>query len=163
MDMHGLMLGHTEKGDTFYHWGASVAAVILLLLNYLGHKSHLQTSLLVVYIFSCLPLVLFNILRGEFGMWASFLAVLAHFFCSPYFRASRFPVFVVAPSLVAHLLRGSIGWVVFCLTMGTWVGLDFIHRSGGFTHCLQKNQSIFYIIICIPLVLFPGIAGIRLA
>ncbi|XP_011627715.1 cold-regulated 413 plasma membrane protein 1 isoform X2 [Amborella trichopoda] len=127
MDMHGLMLGHTEKGDTFYHWGASVAAV------------------------------------GEFGMWASFLAVLAHFFCSPYFRASRFPVFVVAPSLVAHLLRGSIGWVVFCLTMGTWVGLDFIHRSGGFTHCLQKNQSIFYIIICIPLVLFPGIAGIRLA
>lgn len=82
----------------------------LLILNHTGRRSPMQTTLLVLYLFTSFPTVLFKILRcftrfsvmscliwiycsvkftkitdilfrGQFGYWIAFLAVAANLFC----------------------------------------------------------------------------------
>ncbi|KAK3223903.1 hypothetical protein Dsin_010928 [Dipteronia sinensis] len=77
---------YTEQGSsvssyrTSFQWGGTISALFLLLLNRTGRRSHIQTTLLVLYLFTSFPTVLFKILRGQFGRWVAFLAVGANLF-----------------------------------------------------------------------------------
>ncbi|KAH7566468.1 hypothetical protein JRO89_XS08G0168800 [Xanthoceras sorbifolium] len=78
---------YTELGSsslssarTSFQWGATISALFLLLLNRTGRRSHRQTNLLVLYLFTSFPTVLFKILRGQFGCWVAFLVVGANLF-----------------------------------------------------------------------------------
>ncbi|XVF59558.1 hypothetical protein PTKIN_Ptkin07bG0285800 [Pterospermum kingtungense] len=90
-------------GSTYSHprsafqWGGTIFALFLLLMNRTGRRSHMQTDLLVLYLFISFPIVLFKLLRGQFGCWVAFLAVASNLFFPQTFPVSRFILFVVAP------------------------------------------------------------------
>ncbi|XP_050384182.1 lysM domain receptor-like kinase 4 [Argentina anserina] len=84
--------GVFEEGDVDssaalnrFQWGGTIFALILLILNRTGHRSGMQSNLLVLFLFTSFPTVLFKILRGQFGYWISFLAVSANLFFPQYF------------------------------------------------------------------------------
>ncbi|XVF61954.1 hypothetical protein PTKIN_Ptkin08bG0176700 [Pterospermum kingtungense] len=89
-------LGSTRARSAF-QWGGTIFALVLLLMNRLGRRSHMQTNLLVLYLFTSFPTVLFKLLRGQFGRWVAFLAVASNLFFPRTFPVSRFILFVVTP------------------------------------------------------------------
>ncbi|XP_058081075.1 cold-regulated 413 plasma membrane protein 1-like isoform X2 [Magnolia sinica] len=127
----------------------------LLILNHTGRRSHMQTSLLVAYIFSSLPTVLFNILRGQFGLWVAFLAVASHLYFPETFPVSRVVLFVVTPSWVSHALRDSIAGCISCLVIGAFLLLAQIRGIGGCINCCEDFQRVSYVVIISLLLLFP--------
>ncbi|KAB1214615.1 LysM domain receptor-like kinase 4 [Morella rubra] len=78
----------------------------------------MKTGLLVLYLFTSFPTVLFKVLRGPFGCWVAFLAVAANLFWPESFPASRFLLFVITPDWLADGLRDSIFSGVVCLVVG---------------------------------------------
>ncbi|KAA8547303.1 hypothetical protein F0562_003833 [Nyssa sinensis] len=97
-----------SKGRAAFHWGGTISAIILLILNRTGRRSSIQSSLLVLYLFISFPPALFKILRGQFGCWIAFLAVAANLFFPQNFPVSRFLLFVITPDWLADGLRDSI-------------------------------------------------------
>ncbi|XP_057500500.1 cold-regulated 413 plasma membrane protein 1-like isoform X5 [Actinidia eriantha] len=63
-----------SRGRTAFQWGGTISAIFLLLLNRIGRRSSLQSSLLVLYLFTSFPTVMFKILRGQIGCWLAFVA-----------------------------------------------------------------------------------------
>ncbi|KAK0604236.1 hypothetical protein LWI29_013573 [Acer saccharum] len=120
---------YTEQGSrissvrTWFQWGGTISALFLLLLNRTGRRSHTQTTLLVLYLFTSFPTVLYKILRGQFGRWVAFLAVGANLFFPRTIPASRFILFVITPEWLANGLRDDIVGGFFCLIIGVLLGI----------------------------------------
>ncbi|OMO84236.1 cold regulated membrane protein [Corchorus olitorius] len=91
-----------------FQWGGTIFALFLLLMNRLGRRSHAQTNLLVLYLFTSFPTVLFELLRGQFGCWVAFLAVASNLFFPETIPVSRFILFVITPDWLADRLRDDI-------------------------------------------------------
>ncbi|KAF3438842.1 hypothetical protein FNV43_RR17117 [Rhamnella rubrinervis] len=51
-----------SKARNSFQWGGTIFALLLLILNRLGQRSSMQTTLLVLYLFASFPNVLFEIL-----------------------------------------------------------------------------------------------------
>ncbi|KAK4840480.1 hypothetical protein QYF36_009821 [Acer negundo] len=128
---------YTEQGSsisgarTSFQWAGTISALFLLLLNRTGRKSHTQTTLLVLYLFTAFPTVLFKILRGQFGRWVAFLAVGANLFFPRTIPASRFILFVITPEWLANGLRDDIVGGFFCLIIGVLLGIAEIQAPRG--------------------------------
>ncbi|KAL8199372.1 hypothetical protein R6Q57_012940 [Mikania cordata] len=73
-------LGGLGFGTSFLSWVASFSAIYRLILDRTNWRSNMLTSLLVPYIFFSLPPSLFDLLRGQFGMWVAFIAVVLRLF-----------------------------------------------------------------------------------
>ncbi|KAI4381683.1 hypothetical protein MLD38_007737 [Melastoma candidum] len=119
------------EGSTSFQWCASISAIYLLILNRIGRRSATQTTLLVFYLFIAFPSALFKILRGQFGCWIAFLAILANLFLPQTFPFSRFTLFVIAPNTVANGLRDDIVGGIFCLIFGIILLATEIWETGG--------------------------------
>ncbi|KAL6222477.1 hypothetical protein ACLB2K_005869 [Fragaria x ananassa] len=128
-----------------FQWGGTIFALILLILNRVGRRSGMQSNLLVMYLFTSFPTVLFKILRGQFGYWVSFLAVSANLFFPQTFPVSRFLLFVVTPTWVANGLRYSIVGGIFCLIIGVLVVITAIQGIGGKMSFLSLISSIIIV------------------
>ncbi|XP_057500495.1 cold-regulated 413 plasma membrane protein 1-like isoform X3 [Actinidia eriantha] len=100
----------------------------LLLLNRIGRRSSLQSSLLVLYLFTSFPTVMFKILRGQIGCWLAFVAAAVNLFFPEIFPVSRFPLFVITPDWLADVLHDSIVGGIFCLIFGLLLVVVEIQR-----------------------------------
>ncbi|GAB2282524.1 hypothetical protein Dimus_017065 [Dionaea muscipula] len=133
-----------SRGRSAFQWGASISALLLLVLNQTGRRSSLQASLLVLSLVISLPSVLFKILREQFGYWVAFLAVVANLAFPQIFPVSRFLLFVVVPDWLAYELRESIAGGVFCLVFGIMIVVTEIHAVGGCGNCQCSLHGVGY-------------------
>ncbi|KAL4378547.1 hypothetical protein GQ457_02G007440 [Hibiscus cannabinus] len=122
MDMDvGSSLAKSDLGSSqarsAFQWGGTIFALFLLLMNRTGRRSHMQTNLLVLYLFSSFPTVLFKFLRGPFGCWIAFLAIASNLFYPKIFPVSRFILFVVTPDWLADRFRDDIVPGISCLVI----------------------------------------------
>ncbi|XAR57863.1 hypothetical protein NMG60_11026147 [Bertholletia excelsa] len=143
-----------SRGRTAFQWGGTIAAIFLLILNRWGRRSTLEYSLLILYLFTSFPTVLFEILRGQFGYWVAFLAVAAHLFFPETFPFSRFIIFVVTPDWVADGLRDTIAGGVFCLVVCVFLVLLEVRGMGGSTGWECNSHCSWYLISILLLILF---------
>ncbi|XP_077233221.1 cold-regulated 413 plasma membrane protein 2-like [Tasmannia lanceolata] len=155
MENHPSTPTFSERGLNYFHWGGTFAAIFLLILNHVRRKSHMQTSLLVSYIFLSLPPALFKVLRGQFGSWVSFLAVVFNLFYPQSFPASRFPLFVVTPSLVAHELRSGVIVCILGTIIGVFILIEHIRGTGGCGNCWLDLHYFSYFVGISFLLFFP--------
>ncbi|KAF7828807.1 LysM domain receptor-like kinase 4 [Senna tora] len=127
-----------------FQWGGTIFVLILLILNRFGRDSRSESTLLVLYLFTSFPEVLFKILRGQFGCWVAFLAVVANLFFPETFPVpvSRFLLFVIAPNWIAHGLRDSLVGGVFCLVIGILLVITEIRGNGGFGNCRPVEKGL---------------------
>ncbi|KAJ9170813.1 hypothetical protein P3X46_018887 [Hevea brasiliensis] len=125
----------SSGGRTAFQWEGTISAIFLLILNRTGRRSALQTTLLVLYLFTSFPTVLFNVLRGQFGYWIAFLAVAANLFFPETFQVSRFILFVITPDWLANGLRDTIASGIFCLLMAVSLLLAELREIGGLRGC----------------------------
>ncbi|KAL5752776.1 hypothetical protein ACOSP7_022973 [Xanthoceras sorbifolium] len=145
---------YTELGSsslssarTSFQWGATISALFLLLLNRTGRRSHRQTNLLVLYLFTSFPTVLFKILRGQFGCWVAFLVVGANLFFPQTIPVSRFILFVITPEWLAEALRDDIVGGYFCLIIGVLLVVTEIREIGGFRNCECTLHCFGYCVV----------------
>ncbi|GLT79965.1 hypothetical protein SLA2020_514300 [Shorea laevis] len=130
-------------------WGGTISALLLLLLNRIGPRSHIQTNLLAIYLFISFPTALFKILRGQFGRWVALLAVALHLFLPKTFPVSRFILFVITPDWVADGLRDNIVGDILCLIIGVLLCIAKICEIGGLRNFeCSFNCSAYFLVIC---------------
>ncbi|KAK3413986.1 cold-regulated 413 plasma membrane protein 4 [Eucalyptus grandis] len=130
-------IGSSSGTLATFQWGGAISAIFLLIMNRTGRKSSMQTTALVLYLFTSFPTVLFKILRGEFGCWVAFLAVVGNLFFPQIFTVSRFILFVVTPDWIANGLRESMAGGIFCLVLGIILVVNEFRGMGGLAdwHC----------------------------
>ncbi|XAR57851.1 hypothetical protein NMG60_11026134 [Bertholletia excelsa] len=154
-------LGGLGFGTAFLQWVASFAAIYLLILDRTNWRTNMLTSLLVPYIFFSLPSVLFSFLRGEFGKWVAFIAVVLRLFFPRHFPdwlempGSLILLLVVAPSFFASTLRHSWVGVVICLLIGCYLLQEHIRVSGGFRASFTQAHGISNTVGIILILVYP--------
>ena len=160
---HATKLGGVGFFTSFFQWFACAAAIYLLILDRTNWRTNMLTSLLVPYIFLSCPSLLFNLFRGEVGKWIAFVAVVLMLFFPTHFpgvkdsswgsRMSSYkdwlemPVslillLVVAPSLFAHSIKGSLVGTIICLVIGCYLLQEHIRASGGFRAAFTKSNGL---------------------
>lgn len=158
---HAMRLGGLGFGTSFLKWVASFAAIYLLILDRTNWKTNMLTALLVPYIFLSLPSVLFNVLRGEFGKWVAFIAIVLRLFFPRHFPdwlempGSLILLLVAAPSFFAHTLRDSWVGVLICLIIGCYLLQEHIRASGGFRNSFTQTHGISNTLGIIALLVYP--------
>ncbi|MFS7947768.1 putative cold-regulated 413 protein [Helianthus anomalus] len=154
-------LGGLGFGTSFLSWVASFSAIYLLILDRTNWRTNMLTSLLVPYIFFSLPPSLFHFLRGQFGMWVAFIAVVLRLFFPRHFPdwleipGSLILLLVVAPKLFAHASRESWVGVVICLMIGCYLLQEHIRASGGFRNSFMQSHGISNTIGILLLFVYP--------
>ncbi|KAL5557221.1 hypothetical protein UlMin_039457 [Ulmus minor] len=142
---------HSTKSRTNFQWGGTIFALLLLILNRVGRRSSIQTTLIVFYLFISFPNVLFKILRGTFGRWLSFLAIAANLFFPEHCPVARFILFVITPDWVTKGLREGLAGSIVCLVIGV---LLFITEVRGVRRTGVPNGfHCFCDFVCIGLIL----------
>ncbi|KAL8239612.1 hypothetical protein R6Q59_016179 [Mikania micrantha] len=141
-------LGGLGFATSFLSWVASFSAIYLLILDRTNWRSNMLTSLLVPYIFFSLPPSLFDFLRGQFGMWVAFIAVVLRLFFPRHFP-------VVAPKLFAHVFRDNWVCIVICLLIGCYLLQEHIRASGGFRNSFMQSHGISNTIGILLLFVYP--------
>lgn len=158
---HAVKLGGFGFGTTFLQWLAAIAAIYLLVLDRTNWKTNMLTSLLVPYIFLTLPSFLFNLLRGQVGMWIAFVSVVVQLFFPKHFPdylempVSLFLLLVVAPDFFAHTVRGGLIGVAVCLVIGCYLLQEHIRVSGGFRNAFTKANGVSNTIGIVLLFVYP--------
>nr|XP_043615451.1 cold-regulated 413 plasma membrane protein 2-like [Erigeron canadensis]XP_043615452.1 cold-regulated 413 plasma membrane protein 2-like [Erigeron canadensis] len=160
---HGLItqLGGLGFGTSFLSWVACFSAIYLLILDRTNWRSNILTSLLVPYIFFSLPPSLFNLLRGQFGMWIAFISVVVRLFFPRHFPdwmeipGSLMILLLVAPNLFVHYFRGSWVGVAICLLIGCYLLQEHIRASGGFRNSFVQSHGISNTIGILMLLIYP--------
>ncbi|KNA25855.1 hypothetical protein SOVF_002800 [Spinacia oleracea] len=156
-----IKLGGLGIGTSILQWIASCSAIYLLVLDRTNWKTEILTGLLVPYIFFSLPGVVFDLLRGEVGMWIAFVTVILRvFFPKQYPDWLDLPGFiiiiiVVAPSLVTYYARG--GWIGagVCLAIGCYLLQEHIRASGGFRNSFTRANGASNTVGIILLLAYP--------
>ncbi|KAG0484052.1 hypothetical protein HPP92_012136 [Vanilla planifolia] len=159
---HAFVLGSgLGFGTTFLKFLASVAAIYLLILDRTNWRTNMLTSLLVPYIFLSLPSVVFSLLRGEFGKWVAFIAVVLRLFFPRHFPewlempGSLILLLVVAPGFFAHTIRDNVVGVLICLAIGCYLLQEHIRASGGFRNSFTKSNGFSNTIGIILILVYP--------
>ncbi|XP_076933170.1 cold-regulated 413 plasma membrane protein 2-like [Bidens hawaiensis] len=154
-------LGSLEFGTYFLSWIASFSAIYLLILDRTNWRSNMLTSLLVPYIFFSLPPSLLHFLRGQFGMWVAFVAVVLRLFFPRHFPdwlempRSLILLLVVAPNLFADEFRDSWVGVAICLLIGCYLLQEHVRASGGFRNSFMQSHGISNTIGILLLFVYP--------
>lgn len=144
MELIEMVSAMLPNGDVFeseranrsaFRWGASISALLLLILNQLALRSSLQSSLLALFLVTSIPTAGFQILRGQFGCWVAAIAIVANYCLPNFFPVSRFLLFVVIPDWLAYELRETIAGGVFCLVIAILLVILEIYAMGGCRNC----------------------------
>ncbi|CDP02431.1 unnamed protein product [Coffea canephora] len=158
---HATRLSGLAVGTSFLKWVASFAAIYLLILDRTNWRTNMLTSLLVPYIFFSLPAALFSFLRGEFGKWVAFIAVVLRLFYPRHFPdwlempGALILLLVVSPSFFAHALRNNLVGVFICLIIGCYLLQEHIRASGGFRNSFTQKHGISNTVGIILLLVYP--------
>ncbi|KAL5710438.1 hypothetical protein ACHQM5_020998 [Ranunculus cassubicifolius] len=145
----------------FLQWVASFAAIYLLILDRTNWRTNMLTALLVPYIFLSFPHSLFGFLRGEFGKWVAFVAVVLRLFFPRHFPdgmempGSLVLLTVVAPNFFAHTLRDSWVGVALCLIIGCYLLQEHIRATGGFRNAFTQSHGISNTLGIVLLLVYP--------
>uniref|UniRef100_A0A7C8YJC4 Uncharacterized protein n=1 Tax=Opuntia streptacantha TaxID=393608 RepID=A0A7C8YJC4_OPUST len=156
-----IKLGGFGFRTTVLQWVASVAAIYLLVLERTHWKTNILTRLLVPYIFLSLPKKLFKFLRGDVGMWIAFVAVILRLFFPRHFPdwlelpGAVILIIVVAPSLLAHTIRGSWLGAAVCLVIGCYLLQEHIRASRGFRISFTRAHGISNTLGILLLLVYP--------
>ncbi|CAL1380436.1 unnamed protein product [Linum trigynum] len=154
-------LGGLGFGTSFLKWVASFAAIYLLILDRTNWRTNMLTSLLVPYIFFSLPSTLFHFLRGDFGKWVAFIAVVLRLFFPRHFPdwlempGSLILLLVVAPNFFAHTLKDDWVGVAICLAIGCYLLQEHIRASGGFRNSFTQSHGISNTVGIVLLIVYP--------
>ncbi|KAM7252143.1 hypothetical protein ACFE04_024026 [Oxalis oulophora] len=154
-------LGGVLLGTSFLKWLASFSAIYLLILDRTNWRSNMLTALLVPYIFFSLPHSLFHTLRGDFGKWVSFVAVVLRLFFPRHFPdwleipGSLILLHVVAPNFFAVTLKDSWVGLVICLFIGFYLLQEHIRATGGFRNSFTQSHGISNTIGIMLLLVYP--------
>ncbi|CAI9263373.1 unnamed protein product [Lactuca saligna] len=158
---HASKLGGLGFGTSLLSWVASFAAMYLLILDRTNWRSNMLTSLLVPYIYFSLPPSLFHFLRGQFGLWVAFIAVVLRLFFPRHFPdwlempGSLILLLIVSPGLFADAFRGSWVGVAICLLIGCYLLQEHIRASGGFRNSFMQSHGISNTIGILLLLIYP--------
>ncbi|KAI5665856.1 hypothetical protein M9H77_15709 [Catharanthus roseus] len=158
---HASKMGGLGFGTSFLKWIASFAAIYLLILDRTNWRTNMLTSLLVPYIFFSLPAALFHFLRGEFGKWIAFIAVILRLFFPRHFPdwlempGSLILLLVVSPGFFSHTLKDSWAGTVICLLVGCYLLQEHIRASGGFRNSFTQSHGISNTLGIILLLVYP--------
>ncbi|CAL9778497.1 unnamed protein product [Musa acuminata subsp. burmannicoides] len=159
---HALMVGGgLGVGTTFFKFLASFAAIYLLILDRTNWRTNMLTSLLIPYIFLSLPSVLFSLLRGEFGKWIAFIAIVLRLFFPRHFPdwlempGALILLLVVSPGFFAYTIRDGVVGVFICLAIGCYLLQEHIRASGGFRNSFTKSHGVSNSIGIILLLVYP--------
>ncbi|XP_010906919.1 cold-regulated 413 plasma membrane protein 2 [Elaeis guineensis] len=148
-------------GTTFFKFLASIAAIYLLILDRTNWRTNMLTSLLVPYIFLSLPTSLFSLLRGEFGKWIAFIAIVLRLFFPRHFPdwleipGSLILLLAVAPGFFAQTIRDGPVGVLICLAIGCYLLQEHIRASGGFRNSFTQSHGISNTLGIILLLVYP--------
>ncbi|XP_028763989.1 cold-regulated 413 plasma membrane protein 2-like [Neltuma alba] len=155
-------LGGLRFGTSFLRWLASFAAIYLLILDRTNWRSNMLTSLLVPYVFFSFPGSLFHFLRGEFGKWIAFIAVVLRLFFPRHFPdwleipGSLILLLVVAPNFFALTMRHSWFAIVIDLIIGCYLLQEHVRASGGFRNSFTQSYGISNTIGILLLLVYPA-------
>ncbi|KAL7231918.1 hypothetical protein ACSBR2_010023 [Camellia fascicularis] len=158
---HATNLAGLGFGTSLLKWVASFAAIYLLILDRTNWRTNMLTSLLVPYIFFSLPSALFSFLRGDFGKWVAFIAVVLRLFFPRHFPdwlempGSLILLLVVAPNFFAQSLRNSWVGVAICLIIGCYLLQEHIRASGGFRNSFTQSHGVSNTLGIILLLVYP--------
>ncbi|PIN01153.1 hypothetical protein CDL12_26342 [Handroanthus impetiginosus] len=158
---HAARMRGLAFGTSFLKWVASFAAIYLLILDRTNWRTNMLTSLLVPYIFFSFPSVLFHFLRGEFGKWIAFIAVVLRLFFPRHFPdwlempGSLILLLVVSPDFFAHTLRDHWVGVAICLAIGCYLLQEHIRATGGFRNSFTQSHGISNTVGIVLLLVFP--------
>ncbi|CAL5367155.1 unnamed protein product [Camellia sinensis] len=158
---HATNLVGLGFGTSLLKWVASFAAIYLLILDRTNWRTNMLTSLLVPYIFFSLPSALFSFLRGDFGKWVAFIAVVLRLFFPRHFPdwlempGSLILLLVVAPNFFAQSLRNSWVGVAICLIIGCYLLQEHIRASGGFRNSFTQSHGVSNTLGIILLLVYP--------
>ncbi|KAL5715077.1 hypothetical protein ACHQM5_016955 [Ranunculus cassubicifolius] len=158
---HAIKLGASGFVTSFLQYLAAIAAIYLLVLDRTNWKTNMLTSLLVPYIFLTLPNFLFNLLRGQVGLWIAFVAVVLKLFIPKHYPdwlempASLILLLVVAPNFFADTVRG--GWIgtIVCLVIGCYLLQEHIRAAGSFKKAFAEAHGVSNTIGIILLFVYP--------
>ncbi|XAR73926.1 hypothetical protein NMG60_11008058 [Bertholletia excelsa] len=154
-------LGGLGVGTSVFKWVASFAAIYLLILDRTNWRTNMQTSLLVPYIFFSLPSPMFAFLRGEFGKWVAFIAVVLRLFFPRHFPewleipGSLILLLVVSPGFFAVNVRNSWPAVAACVGIACYLLQEHIRASGGFRNSFTQRHGISNTLGIILLLAYP--------
>ncbi|KFK32720.1 hypothetical protein AALP_AA6G280000 [Arabis alpina] len=130
----------------FLRWVASFAAIFLMILDGTKWKStNMSTSLLAPYLFTSLPLVVFEFLRREFGKWIALLTVVLKLFFPKHFPESleipgaTFLLIVVAPTFIVDVVRDPPS---LCLMTSLCLLTKHTKDCGGYKNSFTQNDKI---------------------
>ncbi|KAI8030524.1 Cold-regulated 413 plasma membrane protein 2 [Camellia lanceoleosa] len=158
---HATNLVGLGFGTSLLKWVASFAAIYLLILDRTNWRTNMLTSLLVPYIFFSFPSALFSFLRGDFGKWVAFIAVVLRLFFPRHFPdwlempGSLILLLVVAPNFFAQSLRNSWVGVAICLIIGCYLLQEHIRASGGFRNSFTQSHGVSNTLGIILLLVYP--------
>ncbi|KAE8699978.1 putative calcium-binding protein CML41-like [Hibiscus syriacus] len=136
-------IGSTQARAAF-QWGGTIFAIILLLMNQTGRRSHLLTNLLVLYLLASFPTVLFKLVRGQFGCWIAFLAVASNLFFPEIFPVPLFILFVITLDWLADMLRDDNVPAILCLVIAILITQTEICRARGLENCQCSCYCLSY-------------------
>uniref|UniRef100_A0A1J3DK14 Cold-regulated 413 plasma membrane protein 2 n=1 Tax=Noccaea caerulescens TaxID=107243 RepID=A0A1J3DK14_NOCCA len=154
-------LGGLAFGVSFLRWLACFSAIYLLILDRTNWKTKILTSLLIPYIFLSLPHVIFSFLSGEVGKWIAFVAVVLRLFFPKHFPdwlelpGSLILLLVVAPSFLAHHVRGTWYGSFISLFIGCYLLQEHIRVSGGFRNSFTQPRGVSNTLGIILLLVYP--------
>ncbi|KAF3323941.1 cold-regulated 413 plasma membrane protein 1-like protein [Carex littledalei] len=143
-------------------WIATVAAIYLLVLDRTNWKTNILTTLLVPYLFLILPGLIFDLFRGEVGMWIAFVTVVLRLFFPKHFPdwldmpASLILLLVVTPNAFSNIFRDSIYGILVCLIIGVYLLQEHIRASGGFKNTFTQSSGISNSIGILLLFVYPA-------
>ncbi|KAL9271491.1 Cold-regulated 413 plasma membrane protein 2-like protein [Drosera capensis] len=176
-----VKLGGLGFSTTFLQWFAAFAAMhdffsffintVVLFAdpgsNQLENKHPHRTSCALYFLQSSLTalqflqVALLSYTLGQVGKWIAFIAVILRLFCPQRFPdwlelpAAIILIIVVAPSLFADTVRGSLIGALICLVIGCYLLQEHIQASGGFRNSFTQPHGISNTVGIILLLVYP--------
>ncbi|CAL9233670.1 unnamed protein product [Arabidopsis halleri] len=149
----------------FLKWLASFVAVFLMILDRTKWKysNNIMTSLLAPYLFSSLPVVIFQFLRTGFGKWIALLTVVLRLFLPNHFHESlEIPgatilLIVVTPSDIGAVFRDDVRYTggSVCLFTSLYLLNKHTKACGDIKNSFTQKDKLTYTICLWILFMYP--------
>ncbi|KAG7567445.1 Cold-regulated 413 protein [Arabidopsis thaliana x Arabidopsis arenosa] len=149
----------------FLRWVTSFVAVFLMILDRTKWKysNNIMTSLLAPYLFSSLPIVIFQFLRTGFGKWIALLTVVLRLFLPNHFPESldipsaTILLIVATPNELVEAFRDDLRYTggSVCLLTSFYLLDKHTKACGGFKMSFTEKEKITYTICLFILSVYP--------
>ncbi|KAL9300442.1 Cold-regulated 413 plasma membrane protein 3 [Arabidopsis thaliana] len=145
----------------FLRWLASIVAVFLMILDQTKWKysNNIMASLLAPYLFSSLPIVIFQVLRNGVGKWIALLTVILRLFYQTIFMipGATILLIVVTPSDIGAIFRDDLRYTGgdVCLLTSFYLINKHTKACGGIKNSFTQKDKVTYSICLWILFVYP--------